>query len=92
MTFNFNLKLYIKGPNKTIFRTKSTNQDQAQMGGGGLAKNQHQSVANSMPEIEHNLRLEQKIFPPNLPIANLGLQQIDSPFGPHCDEMARFKI
>ena len=33
MTFNFNLKLYIKGPNKTIFRTKSTNQDQAQMGG-----------------------------------------------------------
>ena len=59
---------------------------------GVLAKNQHQSVANSMPEIEHNLRLEQKIFPPNLPIANLGLQQIDSPFGPHCDEMARFKI
>ena len=34
MTFNLNLKLYIKGPNKTIFRTKSTNQDQAQMGGG----------------------------------------------------------
>lgn len=47
---------------------------------------------NLWPEIEHNLRLEQKIFPPNLPIANLGLQQIDSPFGPHCDEMARFKI
>ena len=46
-------------------------------GGGGLCKNQRQSGGNSTPEIEHNLRPEQKIFPANLLIATSRSQQID---------------